>query len=106
MRGVTALRRPVRRTAHHRLDHPGIKIKKFSHLGGTALDDHEATLADGAGLHGVDQGRAGVGGLEGLDIVIGHLEKEIKRRRREEEDALCGAERETGLSRIADKKVS
>lgn len=58
---------------------PGENEKRtLSHLGGAALDDHEATLADGTGLHGVDERRAGISDLEGLDIIIRHLEKNKK----------------------------
>ena len=43
---------------------------RSAHLCGAAFDHHEATLADATRLHGVDQGRAGIGGLELLDIII------------------------------------
>jgi len=43
-------------------------ISPETHLGGTALDNHETALANGTGLHGDGGGRAGIGGLELLDI--------------------------------------
>ena len=45
-------------------------ISPETHLGGTALDDHESALANGTGLHGDGGGRAGIGGLEFLDVRV------------------------------------
>ena len=45
-------------------------ISPETHLGGTALDDHESALANGTGLHGDGGGRAGIGGLEFLDVGV------------------------------------
>ena len=45
-------------------------ISPETYLGGTALDDHESALANGTGLHGDGGGRAGIGGLEFLDVGV------------------------------------
>ena len=45
-------------------------ISPETHLGGTALDDHESALANGTGLHGDSGRRAGIGGLEFLDVRV------------------------------------
>jgi len=44
--------------------------ERSAHLGGAAFDHHETSFADATCLHGIDQGRAGIGGLELLDIII------------------------------------
>jgi hypothetical protein len=46
--------------------------RSAAHLAGTALDNHEAVLADGTSLLGVGQRRAGIGGLERLVVVLRH----------------------------------
>jgi hypothetical protein len=51
---------------------PHCCARSAAHLAGTALDNHEAVLADGTSLLGVGQRRAGIGGLERLVVVVRH----------------------------------